>query len=125
MRALPPWNTNSRASRPCPRRSLLSASSDVCRSLLYHALVYALSMSDPLLRFRPEFPILSRTNYMISNSLGAMPRGAGTALAEYADTWQTRGVRAWEEKWWDLAREVGDEIGILMNASPNSVSTFQ
>jgi kynureninase len=82
-------------------------------------------MSDPLLRFRPEFPILTRTNYMISNSLGAMPRGAGTALADYADMWQTRGVRAWEEKWWDLAREVGDEIGVLMNAPPNSVSTFQ
>jgi len=32
-------------------------------------------MTDDLLRFRPEFPILERTTYMISNSLGAMPRG--------------------------------------------------
>jgi kynureninase len=31
---------------------------------------------DPLLRFRPEFPILEKTTYLISNSLGAMPRGA-------------------------------------------------
>jgi hypothetical protein len=26
---------------------------------------------DPLLRFRPEFPILERTTYLISSSLGA------------------------------------------------------
>ncbi len=30
--------------------------------------------ADPLLRFRPEFPILERSTYLISNSLGAMPR---------------------------------------------------
>jgi kynureninase len=67
-------------------------------------------MSDPLLRYRSEFPILARTNYMISNSLGAMPRGVYQALAGYADTWATRGVRAWEERWWILAVEVGNEI---------------
>jgi hypothetical protein len=33
------------------------------------------SMPDDLLGYRPEFPILERTNYMISNSLGAMPTG--------------------------------------------------
>ena len=32
-------------------------------------------MTDDLLRYRAEFPILRRTTYMISNSLGAMPRG--------------------------------------------------
>jgi hypothetical protein len=30
---------------------------------------------DELLKWRREFPILDRTTYMISNSLGAMPRG--------------------------------------------------
>jgi len=53
---------------------------------------------DDLTRWRDEFPILSRTVYMISNSLGAMPRAAAQSLAEYADTWATRGVRAWEER---------------------------
>ena len=80
-------------------------------------------MADDLLRYRSEFPILERTNYMISNSLGAMPRGVYDALHAYADTWATRGVRAWEERWWMLAAEVGDEIGALMNAPPGSVST--
>lgn len=31
-------------------------------------------LADPLLRFRPEFPILEKTTDLISNSLGAMPR---------------------------------------------------
>ena len=82
-------------------------------------------MTDPLLRFRPEFPILERTTYLISNSLGAMPLGVYDAIKGYADTWATRGVRAWEERWWMLAAEVGDEIGVLMNAPKGSVSTHQ
>jgi len=82
-------------------------------------------MSDPLLRFRPEFPILERTNYLISNSLGAMPRGVYDAMKGYADTWATRGVRAWEERWWMLAAQVGEELGALMNAPKGSISVHQ
>ena len=82
-------------------------------------------MPDALLRYRSEFPILERTNYLISNSLGAMPRGVYDALKGYADTWATRGVRAWEERWWMLAAQVGDELGGLMNAPAGSVSTHQ
>ena len=82
-------------------------------------------MTDELLRFRPEFPILERTTYMISNSLGAMPRGVDDALHHYADIWNTRGVRAWEEEWWMLAAQVGDEIGALMNAPRGSVACLQ
>ena len=82
-------------------------------------------MSDDLLRYRSEFPILENTTYLISNSLGAMPRGVYDAMKGYADTWATRGVRAWEERWWMLAAEVGDSIGQLMNAPKGSVSTHQ
>jgi kynureninase len=82
-------------------------------------------MPDDLLRYRAEFPILETSTYLISNSLGAMPRGVSDALHQYADTWATRGVRAWEESWWMLAAEVGDEIGALMNAPAGSVSTHQ
>ena len=62
-------------------------------------------MTDALLRFRPEFPILERTTYMISNSLGAMPRGVYDSVREYCDIWATRGVCSWEEKWWMMSRE--------------------
>ena len=84
-----------------------------------------LMSADPLLRFRSEFPILEKTTYLISNSLGAMPRGVEDSLGQYIETWKTRGVRAWEETWWALAGEVGDQIGELMNAPNGSVSCHQ
>ena len=78
--------------------------------------------SDDLLRFRPEFPILEKTTYLISNSLGAMPRAAARALAEYAETWATRGVRAWAEGWWEMSADVGDEIAPLIGASSRTAT---
>jgi kynureninase len=89
----------------------------------YFAMTATISTTDELLRFRAEFPILERTVYMISNSLGAMPRGVYDSVHSYCDIWATRGVRAWEEKWWMMALEVGDAIGVLMNAQPGTVST--
>ena len=86
---------------------------------------YNMRMADELLRYRSQFPILERTTYLISNSLGAMPQGVYDAMKGYADIWATRGVRAWEERWWMLAAQVGDEIGALMNAPQGSVSTHQ
>jgi kynureninase len=77
---------------------------------------------DDLVRWRPEFPILEHTVYLISNSLGAMPRAAARSLAEYADTWASRGVRAWDERWWMMAREVGDRVAAIIGAPPDSVS---
>jgi kynureninase len=82
-------------------------------------------MTDELLRYRDEFPILENTTYMISNSLGAMPRGVYDAVHSYCDLWATRGVRAWEENWWMLSGQVGDEIGAIMNAPAGSVSVHQ
>ncbi len=82
-------------------------------------------MLNDLSRWRDEFPILSRSVYMISNSLGAMPRGAAASLAAYAETWATRGVRAWEERWWELAGEVGARIGALIGAPAGSVSMHE
>src|SRR5579884_3579795 len=88
-------------------------------------LLYNAPMPDELLRFRPEFPILANSTYLISNSLGAMPRAAQQALNEYTEVWATRGVRAWEETWWMLAHEVGGMIERLMNAGVNTVSLHQ
>jgi kynureninase len=81
-----------------------------------------MTAADPLLRFRPEFPILEKTTYLISNSLGAMPRRAAEALAEYAETWETRGVRAWAEGWWEMSIAVGDDVAPLIGASAGSVT---
>ena len=79
-------------------------------------------MSDLLLRFRSQFPILASTTYLVSNSLGAMPRAVPERLAEYAEQWATRGVRAWAEGWWSMPVEVGDEIAPLIGAGPGEVA---
>jgi kynureninase len=73
-------------------------------------------MSDALLRFRDRFPILESTTYLVSNSLGAMPRSVAERLAEYTREWATRGVRAWAEGWWEMPVAVGDEIAPLIGA---------
>ncbi len=81
-----------------------------------------MTSTDPLLRFREEFPILDTTTYMVSNSLGAMPRAVPERLAEYAAQWAGRGVRAWAEGWWDMPVRVGDEIAPLIGASQGEVA---
>ncbi len=80
---------------------------------------------DPLLRWRDEFPILSVTNYQVSNSLGAMPRAVYDSLRAYADSWATRGVRAWGEGWWEMNVAVGNRVGAIIGAPPDSVSMHQ
>ena len=78
--------------------------------------------NDPLLEWRGEFPILARTNYLISNSLGAMPRGVYDSLRAYADIWGSRGIRAWSEGWWEMNIAIGGRIGALIGAAPGTVS---
>ncbi len=78
--------------------------------------------SDPLDAFRAEFPILERCCYLVSNSLGAMPRAVPDRLAEFVDAWAERGVRAWAEGWWELPVTLGDEIAPLIGAQAGEVA---
>ena len=80
-----------------------------------------LTIPDPTLKYRDRFPILATTNYLISNSLGAVPTSAKAALVAYYETWATRGVRAWEEGWWTLAAELGNLVAPLIGAGPDEV----
>jgi kynureninase len=81
--------------------------------------------SPPLASWRGEFPILASTTYLISNSLGAMPRGAAASLGQYAETWARRGVRAWEEGWWEMPVTVGDMVAGIIGAPKGSVTMHQ
>lgn len=80
---------------------------------------------ESLLARRAEFPILESTTYLVSHSLGAMPRAAEDRLAEYTRAWATRGVRAWAEGWWDLPKTVGDKVARLIGAPAGSVVMHQ
>lgn len=81
-----------------------------------------MTVTDPLLLYRTEFPILERTTYLVSNSLGAMPRAVPERLAEYVDQWAELGVRAWAKGWWDMPLTVGNEIAPLIGASPGQIA---
>jgi len=80
---------------------------------------------DPETRWRQEFPILERTTYLISNSLGAMPRGVRESMNAYTESWGERGVRAWEEGWWELAGKVADQIAPLIGTGAGEISLHQ
>ena len=82
-------------------------------------------MVDELLKWRNEFPILDKTVYLISHSLGAMPRETYSRMQEYAETWATRGVRAWAEGWWEMPVTVGNEVARIIGADPGSVVMHQ
>jgi kynureninase len=78
--------------------------------------------TDSLLGWRKEFPILKTSNYLISNSLGAMPRSVVKRMNEYTETWASRGVRAWADEWWEMPVSVGNTIAPLIGAKQEEVS---
>jgi kynureninase len=77
------------------------------------------------LEWRREFPILEKTVYLISHSLGAMPRATFRRVEEYAEMWASRGVRAWAEGWWNMPLTLGDEVARIIGAEPSSVVMHQ
>ena len=81
--------------------------------------------ADPLLRWRSEFPILERSNYLISNSLGPLPERARAAASRYLDLWNDRGVRAWADEWWNKQFEFADLLADVIGVDHGTVSMHQ
>ncbi|MDR5696960.1 MAG: aminotransferase class V-fold PLP-dependent enzyme [Armatimonadota bacterium] len=81
-------------------------------------------MTDSLLRWRSEFPVLAHTTYLVSHSMGAMPRSATDWLARYGREWSEQGVAAWE-RWEPYVREHADRIGTLIGAPAGTVALHQ
>ena len=54
-----------------------------------------------------------------------MPRATSQRLQEYAETWATRGVRAWAEGWWDMPLTIGDQVAKIIGADPGTVAMHQ
>ena len=80
------------------------------------------TLSRDLLEIRNEFPILKKCIYLISNSLGAVPSGTRAQLEKFYKMWSELGVSAWEEEWWDLARNMGAELAAFLKAQKQSVT---
>jgi kynureninase len=82
-------------------------------------------MSDPLIAWRREFPIVDTCTYLVSHSLGAMPRRAAGYLQQFADEWSSRGVRAWHEGWWEAGRTTGDLLAPILGVQTGTISMHQ
>jgi kynureninase len=80
---------------------------------------------DPLANWRAEFPILDTCTYLVSHSLGAMPRRTLASLQEYGETWSSRGVRAWSEGWWEMGRTTGDLLAPILGVERGTLSMHQ
>ncbi|MFL5320803.1 MAG: aminotransferase class V-fold PLP-dependent enzyme [Myxococcaceae bacterium] len=81
--------------------------------------------TDPLLKWRAEFPILEKKRgYLINNSLGAMPRKVYDGLKSYADLWATEGVVAWHD-WLPLVQNTADMLGRIFNAPAGTTMMHQ
>jgi len=78
-----------------------------------------------LAEYRSEFPILEHTTYLVSHSLGPMPRRAAERLAEFGRMWEERGIRAWAEGWWETSWTVGDQVGRIIGAPAGSTVMHQ
>ncbi|MBL8753188.1 MAG: aminotransferase class V-fold PLP-dependent enzyme [Planctomycetes bacterium] len=84
-----------------------------------------MNLPDPLLAFRDRFPITRRSNYLINNSLGAMPAAARASVQQFLDQWDSRGVRAWGDGWWVLQEQVADRVAEVLGVAKGSVSMHQ
>jgi kynureninase len=69
----------------------------------------------PLASYREEFPALARSTYMVSHSLGAMPRRTQAELAEYARLWVDKGITAWDD-WIPEITRAAERVGRIINA---------
>ena len=82
-------------------------------------------LEQRLLARRADFPILQNSTYLISHSLGAMPKGVHDSLGEYARMWETRGIRSWAEGWWDMPITTGDLLAPILGVEEGSIAMHQ
>jgi kynureninase len=81
--------------------------------------------ADPLAAYRGRFvgaetPLV----YFDGNSLGRPLKTTGPRLAEFVEQeWGGRLIRGWDERWFELPRTLGDELGtVCLGAGPGTVA---
>ncbi len=64
--------------------------------------------------WRDEFPILSRTTYLNSCSLGPLSRRAEQRLRDFRDEWHRYGASAWYETWMGRLAELRGRVAAML-----------
>jgi kynureninase len=72
--------------------------------------------------WRAEFPILARTNYLNSCSLGALSQRALSRVGEFHEQWHTYGASAWYELWLGRLAELRGRVAGMVNASDAEIA---
>ncbi|MGH7463946.1 MAG: aminotransferase class V-fold PLP-dependent enzyme, partial [Longimicrobiales bacterium] len=72
--------------------------------------------------WRAEFPILERTTYLNSCSLGALSHRALARIDEFHEDWHTYGASAWYERWLSRLTELRMRVGRMIGAEEGEVA---
>ena len=72
--------------------------------------------------WRAEFPILERTTYLNSCSLGALSHRALARVGEFHEDWHTYGASAWYERWMGRLAELRTRVGDMIGAEEGSIA---
>lgn len=75
-----------------------------------------------LLRHRDEFPLLSRSVYLNTCSLGARSTRSGLRLQGVMDQWDRLGARAWYRNWLDELDDLRDDFGWTIGVPGSEVA---
>jgi kynureninase len=81
--------------------------------------------ADPLSHFRDRFVgVASPLVYFDGNSLGRPLAVTSERMREFIEVeWGERLIRSWDERWFDLPLELGDELGrVCLGAAPGQVT---
>ncbi|MBW3536127.1 MAG: aminotransferase class V-fold PLP-dependent enzyme, partial [Gemmatimonadetes bacterium] len=79
-------------------------------------------MSDPLLRWRSEFPILAGKTYLNSCSLGALSRRAEAYLDDFRARWHTMGASAWYGPWLERIEDLRGRSARFLGADAEEMA---
>ena len=73
-------------------------------------------------KWRDEFPILERTTYLNSCSLGALSHRALRRIDTFHEEWHTYGASAWYETWMGRLAELRTRVGRMIGANEGEVA---
>ena len=73
-------------------------------------------------KWRAEFPILSRTTYLNSCSLGALSQRALSRVGQFHEDWHNYGASAWYEIWMGRLAELRGRVAGMFNVSEGEIA---
>jgi kynureninase len=74
------------------------------------------------LRWRDEFPILSRKTYLNSCSLGALSQRAESRIKQFHEDWHNYGASAWYEIWLGRLAELRDRVSHMLHVQATELA---